>query len=262
VHASHLVQFYSEQERVLADNVGRYLEDGLKHGDGVLVIGTDHHNQSFIDHIVQSGIDVGEPLRSGRLVFLDAAETLARFMVDGQPDWTRFEDAVRPAMWNVREAAANMRLRAYGEMVGLLWQTRQFTAAIRLEAFWNKLLRSSFFRLFCAYRIDIFSGDFHADAIDALLCAHTHFVPADSNGALESAMNRAMDSVLGERAAGLRALMKDHYMPSWVAIPRAESAILWLRRYLPHYAGEILDRARQHYDGANAEWPSRSSAAG
>jgi hypothetical protein len=244
-----MVQLYQDHERLLTDNVTRYIVDGLRRGDGVLVIATARHNQAFLERI---GVDCQENIRSGRLTFLNLAETLARFMVDGQPEWTRFESTIRPAMWRVREAATNMELRAYGEMVGVLWESRQYSAAIRLEEFWNRLLRSSFFRLFCAYPIDVFSGDFNGEAADALLRTHTHFVPTDSDGALEVAMNRAMDSVLGARAAGLRALMKLHCVPSWASIPRAESAILWLQSNLPRHAGEILDCARRHYGSTSA----------
>ena len=68
------------------------------------------------------------------------------------------------------------------------------------KEYWNGLLRSSNISLFCAYPIDVFGEEFHVENVDALLCAHTHMVPIDDE--LESALNRAMNEVLGERVAG------------------------------------------------------------
>jgi hypothetical protein len=130
-------------------------------------------------------------------------------------------------------------------MVGLLWQAKEYSAAARLEELWNKLLRSSDVRLFCGYPIDIFSPEFRSDRVDALLCAHTHLLPLDP--ALEGALNRAMDEVLGARVDGLRRLIQTNHRPSWGEIPRAEALVLWLRNNLPGSADRIINLARQYY---------------
>src|SRR6185312_4095495 len=108
--------------------------------------------------------------------------------------------------------AGHTGTRAYGEMVGLLWRAGEFDAAIRLEELWNELLKSGDASLFCAYPIDIFSADFKVGKVDALLCAHTHLLPVDP--ALDGALNRAMDEVLGARVEGLRQLVQANYRPS------------------------------------------------
>ena len=85
--------------------------------------------------------------------------------------------------------------RAYGEMVGILWKARQFAAAIRLEQLWSKLLEQASFSLYCAYQIDVFGRDQDLFNLDDVLCTHTHLVPSQANGALEAALNRAMEEV-------------------------------------------------------------------
>jgi hypothetical protein len=99
--------------------------------------------------------------------------------------------------------------------------------------------------LFCGYPIDIFSPDFQADKVDALLCAHTHLLPL--NPALENALNRAMDEVLGARVDGLRRLIQANHRPAWAKIPPAEALILWLRNNLPGSADQIINLARRYY---------------
>jgi DcmR-like sensory protein len=240
----HFVQLYGKDDRLLTRNVGRYLSEGLRRGDGLLVIATAEHRGTVVRHLTEER-GYAAAVLEGRLVFLDAETTLNRFLVDGEPDQARFESIIGEALRGVRASAVQNGVRAYGEMVGLLWKAGEFSAAIRLEDLWNRLLQASDVSLFCAYPIDVFSHDFKPSAVDALLCAHTHVVPTDS--ALEVALNRAMDDVLGSRVAGLRKLMQTNHRPAWASMPKAEAMILWLRNNLPGSADQILGQAREYY---------------
>jgi superfamily I DNA/RNA helicase len=247
-HAEHIVQFHAADDRALIGNVTRYLAGALEQGDVALVVGTPQHIDEFARALAGRGIDVEAARRDGRLVELDAAETLARFMTGGIPDRQRFEATVGSI---VRDACARSRgigPRAYGEMVGILWQTRQYAAAISLEAFWNDLLQAAGFTLFCGYPIDVLAEEFSAADIDALLCAHSHVLPASTS--LAGAIEASMDEVLGSAAARVRDLMSAGLRPSWAALPRGEAMILWLRHELPQYAPEIVARARSLHRAA------------
>lgn len=241
----HLVQFYQPDEPQLARNVTDFLLEGFHQGDALLVIATEEHCTAFANGLRESGIDPDAAIRERRLLFPDADQTLRRFIVNGQPDWYRFERTLGALIREVQRDHAG--LRAYGEMVGLLWKEGQFSAAIRLEQFWNKLMGSGSFHLFCAYPIDVFGKEFQAANLEPLLCAHTHLVPAGRNGDLYSSIHRAMTEVLGPGDAGLAALTEDNPQPGWASMPQAETAILWLRNNLPLQADEILTRARQYY---------------
>jgi hypothetical protein len=243
----HVVQLYGEDDRLLTQNVGRFLSEGLKRGDGLLIIATPDHRTTLAG-ILRDQTGYSKAILEGRLVFLDAATTLARLMVDAAPNPELFQNIVGEAVQGVRSRAGHSGVRAYGEMVGLLWKAREHSAAVQLEELWNEMLRRSDVSLFCAYPIDIFSPDFHAAKVDALLCTHTHLLPLD--GALEGALNRAMDEVLGSRVDGLRRLIQANHRPSWGAVPEAEALVLWLRNNLPGSADEILTRARQYYQAA------------
>jgi hypothetical protein len=240
----HVVQLYGTDDRLLTINVGRYLSEGLKRGDGLLVIATAEHRGSLV-RILKSEPNYSRAVLEGRLVFLDAETTLMRFLVDGHPDPDLFNSVVGEAMRRVQERSGHAGMRAYGEMVGLLWKQERYDAAIRLEELWNGLVKKSEVSLFCAYPIDIFSPEFQVAKLDALLCAHTHLLPTD--GTLEEALNRAMDEVLGARVDGLRRLIQVNYRPSWAVIPRAEALVLWLRNNLPGSANQIIERAREYY---------------
>jgi hypothetical protein len=244
----HLVQLYEADAVSLTSNVGFYLSEGLRRGDGVLVIATPEHWDLFSRQIDRLGANLQSLLKNDQLVLFDAQQTLGRFMVDGQPDWRLFEGVVSAAMRQVRPANSRAGLRAYGEMVGILWKARQFAAAIRLEQLWNKLLEQSSFSLYCAYAIDVFGKEFQVGALDAILCTHTHLVPTQPNGNLETALNLSMDEILGPKADALRILIKANYRPSWAVMPNAEAIVLWLRQNLPDRADDIVARSRHHYD--------------
>jgi hypothetical protein len=240
----HFVQLYGKDDRLLTRNVARYLSEGLRRGDGLLVIATAEHRGTLVRQLTEERA-YSKAVLEGRLVFLDAETTLNRFLVNGEPDQSRFESIIGEALRGVRSRAVQSGVRAYGEMVGVLWTAGQFAAAVRLEELWNRLLQASDVSLFCCYPIDVFSPEFKASSVDALLCAHTHVLPTDS--ALEGALNRAMDDVLGTRVEGLRGLMQTNHRPAWAAMPKAEAIILWLRNNLPGSADQILNRAREYY---------------
>jgi hypothetical protein len=245
----HLVQFYDD-ECVLAKNVSHYLAEGLGRGEQLVVIATPGHRDAFTRELEEQGLEPAATIGQGRLLLLDAGETLAGFMVDGQPDSERFENTVGSLIRKLRAQAGDGELRAYGEMVDLLWNAGHSSAAMRLEELWNDLLSVNRFSLLCAYQIDVFGKEFQTGVLDGVLCAHTHLVSAGAKGDLDVAVNGAIEQVLGSRAKGLKLLIQANFRPSWAVIPEAEATVLWLRNNLPDYADEILARARGSYQAS------------
>jgi hypothetical protein len=239
-----VVQLYGNDDRLLSQNVGRFLSEGLKRGDGLLVIATPEHRTSLTRYLRSEG-GYSRAVLEGRLVFLDARMTLDRFMVDGVPDPDLFRTVLGDSLHGVRMRAGHSGVRAYGEMVGLLWKAGEVEAAARLEELWNGLLAGSDVSLFCAYPVDVLGPEFESGKVDALLCAHTHLLPTDQ--ALEDALNRAMQEVLGARLESLRPLFQANQRPSWGSLPRAEALVLWVRNNLPGSADQILARTREYY---------------
>ena len=71
-------------------------------------------------------------------------------------------------------------VRAYGEMVDVLWKAGQTVAATRLEMLWNDLARSQSFSLLCGYAM----GSFYKDAAVEEVCSHHSHVIAESGDAV------------------------------------------------------------------------------
>ena len=245
----HYVQFYKADEPLLNRNVGRYLWEGLLRGDALLIIATPQRQESLTAHLRRMGGDVTAALNEGQLTILDAQNTLDLFMVDGGPDRTRFEEIINGSLRLAGLRAPGAKVRAYGEMVGLLWEAEMFEAAIQLEDYWNQMIHSKGLTLFCGYPIDVFGKDIAGSHLQDLIRAHTHLLPAGCEGHMDHTVDRAMDDVLGLKAQTLRLAIN---APRTVAMPGPEATIGWLRQNLPDEADELLSRARNYYQASTA----------
>lgn len=198
----HVVQLYGDDNRPLISNASRFLADALKRGDGAIVIATPDHRTAIYRKLWSHGLSPFDAQRERRLLLLDAGKTLAQFMVGGQPDWNRFEAVIGGVLRQFQTQHPGAGGRAFGEMVAVLWKAERYAEAVCVEQYWNRLLRSSGFSLFCGYPVDVFATDFHSPAMDAVLGAHSQLLP--TNDKLESVLHRAMGEVLGPRAADIR----------------------------------------------------------
>lgn len=241
----HLVGVYPDNES-LTRTVGLYLGEGLRRKDAVVVVATAAHREAFCGDLQAQGIDVETAVKEGRLRLLDAEKTLSDIMVNHMPDWPRFNDAVGGLIEALQSDPRYAAVRAYGEMVDLLWQRGNSAAMVRLEEFWDRLLKNRPFTLLCAYMLE-FLHSVDGESLEAVLRTHTHLVSLEDDELLERTLNRAMDEVFGAgRSAALRSLIRATRHARAVA-KGPETVVLWLRRNLPDYAEEVLERVRRYY---------------
>jgi hypothetical protein len=171
----HAVRFYESPES-LVRIVAEFLGEGLVIQQPALVIGTPLHRQGILDELRARHFDINRLQKSGDLLMVDAREMLAAFMVDGLPDADLFRESASAAIQRVCGARTECTIRAYGEMVDLLWKDGSSVAAVRLEMLWNHLARTHDFKLLCGYSM----GNFYKDASIAEICSeHSHLVGSD-----------------------------------------------------------------------------------
>ncbi len=144
----HLVHIYSDEDVFLKSLEG-FVASGLEAGDGVVVIATPSHRHALNERLRQRGFDLVAASQCDQFIALDAEETLARFMVDGWPDDELFQRMVADLVG--RAGSNGRRVRAFGEMVSILWSRGDCGATVRLEYLWNNLCKQGTFSLFCAY---------------------------------------------------------------------------------------------------------------
>jgi signal transduction histidine kinase len=194
----HAVQFY-EQDAFLCDRVADFLEDGLRAGEPAVVIATGAHRAAISGSLQARGCDLE------RVTFLDARETLNLFMCGGMPDGHRFVAAISDT---IKRRGNGAHVRAYGEMVDVLWRDGNPEAAIRLEELWNELGQdqgfSQDFSLLCGYPIGNFSNESDGGPFATVCSRHSHVVPTEQyTGRIDDDARAREISFLQQRAAAL-----------------------------------------------------------
>ena len=168
----HLLQIYKDDVEFL-DVLERFISDGFKKGESVVVIATSSHLIALEKRLARFDLD---KLRAAdQYLPFDAEHTLSTFMVDNWPDDELFEKSVMAILERARKGRCHVR--AFGEMVALLWAQGHSGATIRLEFLWNNLLKTQVFQLFCAYP----KGGFTEDATESIkrICSeHSRILPA------------------------------------------------------------------------------------
>jgi hypothetical protein len=175
----HAVRFY-EDEASLCRIAAEFIREGLAVGQPAVVIATAGHRTGMQRRLAELNVEVDALEKSGEIFFIDAGEMLARFMVDGMPDGDRFTASMTAIIETACGDREDCTIRAYGEMVDVLWQAGMHAAAIRLEMLWNQLANTHKFSLLCGYSM----GHFYKDAAYEDICGqHTHLVSADGDSA-------------------------------------------------------------------------------
>jgi PAS domain S-box-containing protein len=201
--SEHFVQFY-EDDTFLANSVANFLGGALGAGESAMMIATAAHREAVERLLTERGVDVVAARQRGNLVSLDAATTLAEFMEGSVPNAARFVEVVGGLVRRMTEGGR--RLRAFGEMVALLWAEGNKQAAIALEDLWNDLAKQRVFSLFCAYPMEKFSAEEDGNPFEHICGQHSHVIPTESYATIATDRERQLAvSKLQQRAAALEA---------------------------------------------------------
>lgn len=236
----HIVHTYQDPA-VLAESVAEYLAAGLRAGEAAMVIARPQHRRKFIRALAHHGVDAQACIAEGQLRMLDAEETLARFMADGAPEWKRFQQAIGALIAEARLSYG--KVRAYGEMVDVLWQQGSRDAAIRLDEYWNELGKLQTFSLFCAYLMDPLDSKSYDGSMQCVCKVHSHLIPTRDEDRFNQAVSQAAEKTLDRPLAQLLLSLAASHRTS-THMPPGQAALLWLARNMPRTAEKILREVR------------------
>src|SRR5258706_6496566 len=206
--AAHRVQFY-ETDAFLLEAASEFIGAGLDAGAVCLVFATPAHREGLAQRLQGNGFDLTRAEAQGDYVALDAAETLAQFLLEGSPEPQHFAQVVGGLI--ERAAKGKRGVRVFGEMVALLWEQGNQEAALRLEALWNALGSGIHpFTLLCAYPISLFVASAHTDLFTQMCALHSQVIPDESYTQLASQEEqlRAV-SLFRQKAVSLAAEMAE-----------------------------------------------------
>lgn len=144
----HCVQFY-ESDAVFMDALEAFVVGGLLRDEAIIVIATESHRRDLECRLQTNGFDLELAKIYDQIILLDAAETLQLFMTNGCLDEVAFQQLISSLLGRARKD--NRKVRAFGEMVALMWAEGHCEGTVRLEEMWARLCQNESFSLFCAY---------------------------------------------------------------------------------------------------------------
>jgi hypothetical protein len=169
----HLVHFY-EDDSILLDTVDAFIGSGLAAGESAIFVATESHRAALAQRLSARGIDLDAAIADDQYIPLDAEETLSTFMIKDWPDQARFNEAAGEVLR--RASRDGRRVRAYGEMVTLLWAQGNKAATIRLEWLWNRLGDAESFSLLCGYPKRFFADRTTGSHFSAICGQHSRVI--------------------------------------------------------------------------------------
>jgi two-component system, cell cycle sensor histidine kinase and response regulator CckA len=237
---THAVQFYSSSgERELIANVAGFFEEGLGRGERILCISTGAHFDSFVRQLRARNVPVDEAIASECLIYVDAVSALAAFMAGGTADGTLFKQTIAPLIDRITPPDSTLAGRAYGEMVGILWETGDKANALRVEQLWNELLAAVQVSLLCGYPLDVFADEFDSAGISSILDEHEGGV-AGARGKFRNAVERVAHEIPGVVNLNPR-------LPDAADLHGDGAALFALCNAAEEHKTEVLSFAREYY---------------
>jgi hypothetical protein len=170
--ADHLVQLY-ESDNIFLNTLEGFVGSGFLAGDHVVIIATAMHLELLNERLAKQNLNISKLIKTGAYLPLDAHETLSRFMVNGWPDESLFIKTVNDVFKKVRKSS--IRVRAFGEMVAILWAEGQCAATVHLEHLWNKFCETQALCLYCAYPKSGFTKN-PAASMHEICCTHSKVI--------------------------------------------------------------------------------------
>jgi hypothetical protein len=172
----HDVHFYRTDAELVAATTD-FLAEGLRAGQPIIVIATGAHRSAFSEGLRGRGLDPDELFSGRTAVWLDARETLSAFMEGARPNRELFLATVGSVFERVLQKRYYLIVRAYGEMVDLLWKDGNIDGAIELEQLWNELAETYKYSLLCAYALDNFVHPAGLQGFQRVCDQHSHALP-------------------------------------------------------------------------------------
>jgi anti-sigma regulatory factor (Ser/Thr protein kinase) len=216
----HALSLYAlERDGVQA--VADFVVQGWEQDECVVLVATAAHLAAVEAHLVGRRLDLADRTAAGRYLVFDAEETLAGLLVDDHLDAAGFLARVEDVLAQASEA--KVPIRAFGEMVALLWRQGRIEAAIELEQLWADVVREHAFLLLCAYPTDVFEQTGLID-VRRVCDLHTDLLPAQSPHPTGTAVDGA-----GQACSRV-------YLPSPESVPAARHFVVDVLRSWGHEA--------------------------
>ncbi len=177
----HSVQVY-ESDKYFFDTLEGFVGSGFISGDSVVIIATPSHIELLNERLCNQGFDLEAMKSTDQYITLDANEVLSKFLVNNWPDEKLFNDVITQIISRAKKN--DRKVRAFGEMVALLWEQGHNGATVCLENLWHELHRKESFTIYCAYPKSGFTQEVN-HSIDTICNTHSKVIDGQTRPSTE-----------------------------------------------------------------------------
>jgi DNA-binding NarL/FixJ family response regulator len=163
---------FCSSDAVLVGAFTRFIAGVLSEGGAVIALVTEAHDISLTRRL-QASPDLASAIGERRYIPANINELLAKVMVNGWPDPTRFLDTAGELVIEAarRATGGHPRVAAVGECSPTLWAHGYLEAAIQLEHLCDEMAKSRQMDVLCAYSVT--AREENVQAVRALCAEHT-----------------------------------------------------------------------------------------
>ena len=160
----HLAHFAGSDEDALLARVTKYFLTGLAREGILMIVSSCERRDAML-----ARLPADAPVR-----WLDSSEVLEAVYKNGRVDAHAFDDTVGKEMRQLLRHYGARPVYAFGDIVSLLWDKGDHSAAADFEWYLNDLGSTIPFHLFCAYHIG--AGQTHHHDVRQIARMHSHII--------------------------------------------------------------------------------------
>jgi len=163
---------FCSSDAVLVDAFSRSIAGVLSEGNVVIALVTEAHDVSLKQRL-QASPDLASAIAERRYIPVNIDELLAKVMVNGWPDPTRFLDIIGALVVEAarRATGPHPRVAAVAECSAAVWVHGCLEAAVQLEHLWDEMAKSCQMDVLCAYSLA--AREENVQAVRGLCAEHT-----------------------------------------------------------------------------------------
>lgn len=177
----HVAQIYENDDAFLS-TLEDFVCGGINSGDAVVIIATADHLTSLNTRLIKREYDISELISNEQYFPLEANAMLEKFMVNHWPDAKLFNECINELI--SKATKHNKNVRAFGEMVAILWSEGRNGATVQLEELWRQLHSKNRFTLYCAYPKSGFTQN-PSESIEKICGLHSKIIDVPNSSSQE-----------------------------------------------------------------------------
>ena len=187
-HIVQVCQNVTSQAEILT----RYIKEGLLNNEGIIVIARPSLRKTVLSKLDALGFDNQTVKNQGQVRFFDAEFLLSSILIDGTIEEQAFRNLIGIPVQVAQSKFG--KVRAFGEMVDILWQRNLQDMAIQLEDLWEDLCTNQGLRFLCTYLLDNLDPNDYDSALEKIYKHHKYLMP----DLLYSELGEALHDTFGE----------------------------------------------------------------